>query len=313
MTKKIPPPQPTVRRHPQRRSTATLALAACVSFSCWAQQPGQRTFPSAEEASSTLAAAARNNDEKALIDLLGADGKTIIQSGDGAEDIRSRAQFTLAYQEMHRLVAEPDGTTTLYIGSKNWPTPIPLVQKAGAWYFDTPAAKKEILYRRVGRNEMSAVRICQELAAAQAQYHQRTGAYAEKIASAKGLQDGLYWDTSASDAQSPIGPLVAAAVAESKESDSHVLRPYRGYYFRVLTAQGNAAPGGAKSYLTDGKMTAGFGFLAFPAEYRSSGVMTFMVGTDGVIYEKDLGPKTSARVRGIKQFDPDATWHRSTD
>src|SRR5277367_2156800 len=179
-----------------------------------AQQPGQKTFSSAEEASQALVSAAQSNDEKAMLDILGADGKQIVSSGDDAEDAETRANFVRRYQDMHRLVKEPDGSTVLYIGAENWPTPIPLVSKGKAWYFDTEVGKREILYRRIGRNEMSTIRVCQELVAAQKEYSADHNEYAQRIFSDEGQHNGLYWKTSG-DHLSPIGPLVAAAVTES--------------------------------------------------------------------------------------------------
>jgi hypothetical protein len=269
-----------------------------------AQQPGQKVFATTEEASNALVMAMQNNDEKATLDLLGADGKQIVSSGDATEDARTRADFVQAYREMHRLVNEPDGTTTLYIGAKNWPTPIPLVHKGGSWYFDTDAGKQEILYRRVGRNELSTIRVCQELVAAEKDYRRtQPEEYAEKISSDAGGRNGLYWPAAAGVPRSPIGPRVASAAAEQS--------PYRGYYFHILTQQGKHALGGAKSYMANGKMTEGFAFVAYPAEYRSSGVMTFIVGSDGVVYERDLGKETVVLAKSMKQFDPDANWHKT--
>jgi Protein of unknown function (DUF2950) len=292
-----------------------ILLMGCFPLRSIAQQPGQRTFSSPEEASNALITAVQSNDEKAMLDLLGPHAKQIISSGDEAEDANSRANFVQKYREMHRLVKEPDGTTTLYIGAKNWPTPIPLVQKAGSWYFDTDAGKKEILYRRIGRNEISAIRVCQELVAAENEYHDmRHGEYAEKMLSDEGQHNGLYWHAAAGAPQSPIGPLVASAVAEGYAGESKsALTPYRGYYFRVLTLQGKNAAGGAKSYVVSGKMTEGFAFVAYPAEYRSSGVMTFIVGSDGIVYEKDLGKETGVVAKVMEKYDPDATWHKAQE
>jgi Protein of unknown function (DUF2950) len=280
-----------------------------------AQQPGQKTFPSAEDGSKALASAAQSNDEKAMLDILGPDGKEIVSSGDAIEDAHTRANFAEKYQQMHRLVKEPDGMTTLYIGAENWPTPIPLVHKGNAWYFDTDAGKKEILFRRVGRNEISAIRICQGLVAAQKEYYgSQHGEYAQKIFSDSGQHNGLYWKAAESEPQSPIGPLVAAAVAEGyKKGEGLPPSPYRGYFFRVLPRQGKNAAGGSKNYVVGGKMTAGFAFLAFPAEYRSSGVMTFIVGADGVVYEKDLGAKTEIVAKAMKEYNPGVGWKKSED
>jgi hypothetical protein len=256
--------------------------------------------------------ATQNNDEKALLDILGPDEKQIVSSGDDTEDSNSRATFVRKYQEMHREVTEPDGTVTLYIGAENWPTPIPLVNKGTAWYFDTGAAKKEILFRRIGRNEMSTIIVCGQLAAAQKEYYAlQNNTYAQKIFSDEGQHDGLYWKAGDGQPKSPIGPLVATAVAEGYPKDPNsVPTPFRGYFYRILTRQGKAASGGVKSYIVNGKMTAGYAFVAYPAEYRSSGVMTFVVSQDGVVYEKDLGKKTEAHAKNMKEYSPDSTWHK---
>jgi hypothetical protein len=294
---------------------AVLAMLLTISFPARsiAQQAGQKTFSSPEDASKALVTAAQSNDEKAMLDILGADGKQIVSSGDDAEDAEGRANFVKRYDQMHRLVKEADGTTVLYIGAENWPTPIPLVSKGNVWYFDTEAGKQEILYRRVGRNEMSAIRVCQELVAAQKEYSADHSEYAQKIFSDEGQHNGLYWKSSG-DHLSPIGPLVAAAVTESyaKGGDS-APTPYRGYYYHVLTRQGKNTPGGAKAYIVNGKMTAGFAFVAYPAEYRSSGVMTFVVNEDGVVYQKDLGKKTAALAKAMKDYNPDSTWQKSEE
>jgi hypothetical protein len=290
--------------------TIAVLVTVCLAVSSSAQQPGQKTFSSAEEACSAFVASAQSNDEKAMLDILGADGKQIVSSGDATEDAESRANFVKRYQEMHRLVKEADGTTVLYIGAHNWPTPIPLVNKGNVWYFDTEAGEKEILFRRIGRNEMSAIRVSQELAAAQKEYYSaQHNQYAAKIFSDEGQHNGLYWKVAEGEAQSPIGPLVAAAVAEGYAKGRDVApTPYRGYYYHILTRQAKNAPGGAKSYLVNGKMTAGFAFVAYPAEYRSSGVMTFIVGEDGAVYQKDLGKKTEAMGKAMKEYNPNSTW-----
>src|SRR5271157_6575209 len=255
-----------------------LMMTASVCTVAMAQQPGQKTFSSAEEASRALVAATKNNDEKTMLEILGPKEKEVVSSGDDAEDAQSRANFVEHYQEMHRLVKEPDGTTILYIGAHNWPTPIPLEHKGNVWYFDTEAGKKEILYRRIGRNELSAIRVCQELVASEKEYSAQHKEYAQKIFSDEGQQNGLYWEAAAGESQSPIGPLVAAAVTEGyAKSEKGAPTPYRGYHFHILGGQGRNGPGGAKSYIVNGKMTEGYAFVAYPAMYRSSGVMTFIV------------------------------------
>jgi hypothetical protein len=295
---------------------AALAAVAFLFLACFptrsmAQQRGQKKFSSHEEASNVLFTAMRSNDESALLEILGPDGKRIVSSGDATEDADGRANFVRKYQQCHRLVREPDGTTTLYIGAENWPTPIPLMNKGNSWYFDTEAGEKEILFRRIGRNEMSAILVCQQLVVAQKEYDASHNEYAQKIFSNEGQHNGLYWKVAGGEPESPIGPLVAAAAYEGyPEHQSGVPTPYRGYYYHVLTQQGKNGPGGAKSYVVNGKMTDGFAFLAYPAEYRSSGVMTFIVGQDGVVYQKDLGKKTQALAKAMKEYNPDTTWQK---
>jgi hypothetical protein len=277
-----------------------------------------QTFPTAMAASQALVAALQSDDQQALMKVLGPEGKEIISSGDETADKNDRADFVMKYQEMHRLVTEPDGTTTLYIGAENWPTPIPLMHAAGGWYFDTAAGKKEILYRRIGSNELNAIQVCRELVDAQKEYNAKahdgdsTNQYAQKFFSDPDKHNGLYWTVASGEEQSPIGPLVASAEAEGYSHDAnHQAQPFMGYYFRVLKAQGANAAGGAKSYLVDGKMTRGFAFVVYPAEYRSSGVMTFIVNQDGIVYEKDLGPRTAEIAKALTAYNRDATWRKA--
>jgi len=295
------------------RVVVAVLLAACLPGSSLAQQSGQKTFSSAQDASTALVAAARSNDEKAILELLGPDGKEIISSGDETEDAQSRADFVRRYQEMHRLVREPDGFT-LYVGAVNWPLPIPVVEREHSWYFDTEAGKREILYRRIGRNEISTIRVCQELVAAEKEYYSTAHEYAQKILSDDGQHNGLYWRVTDGEPQSPIGPLIASAVAEGyARSRDGTPTPYRGYYYRVLTGQGKNSPGGMKSYLAGDKMTGGFAFVAYPAEYRSSGVMTFIVNEDGVVYQKDLGWKSDVLAKAMKEYNPGPGWQKAED
>jgi hypothetical protein len=280
-----------------------------------AQEQGQKTFSSPTAAVSALVTAVGSADEKAMLDMLGPRAKRIVSSGDAAEDADGRANFLKRYEQMHRLVSEPDGTTVLYIGAENWPMPIPLAHAGNAWYFDTEAARREILYRRIGRNELSAIRVCEQLVEAEKEYHAQHTEYARKIFSAAGAHDGLYWNTADGEAKSPIGPLVAKAVAtgDASEHNSSITPvPFRGYYYHVLTSQGPDAPGGARAYLTNGKMT-GFAFVAYPAEYRSSGVMTFIVGEDGVVYQKDLGKKTAETARAMREYESGSSWQKAEE
>jgi len=292
-----------------------ILLTACFPIRSMAQQAGQKTFSSPEDASNALVTAARNNDEKTMLDILGPDGKQIVSSGDETEDAESRANFVRRYEQMHRLVKEPDGTTVLYIGAENWPTPIPLVNQGNSWYFDTEAGKKEILYRRVGRNELSAISVCQELVAAQKEFYSaQHNEYAKEIFSNEGQHNGLYWKAAEGEPQSPVGPLVASAFAEGyAKSQNGSPAPYRGYYYRMLTRQGKNGPGGAKSYLVNGKLAEGFAFVAYPAEYRSSGVMTFIVNEDGIVYQKDLGKKTEVLAKALKEYNPNSSWQKAEE
>jgi hypothetical protein len=292
-----------------------ILLFACFPAGSAAQQKGQKTFSSPEDAGKALVSAAQNNDENALLEILGPDAKQIVSSGDPTEDAENHANFARRYQEMHRFVKEPDGSVTLYIGPENWPTPIPLMRKGSFWFFDTEMGKKEILFRRVGRNELSAIRICQELVAAQKEYYAtQHNEYAKQIFSDEGQHNGLYWKVSDGEPQSPIGPLVASAVAEGyAKGNPGPPTPYRGYLFHTLTHQGKDAPGGAKSYIVNGKMTEGFAFVAYPAEYRSSGVMTFVVSQDGTVYQKDLGKKTETLGKSMQEYNPNSTWHKAEE
>ncbi len=294
-------------------AAVAILFTACFPTRSMAQQTGQKTFASPQDASNALFTAMQNNDEKALLDILGPDGKQIVSSGDEAEDAESRAHFVERYQQMHRLVKEPDGTTVLYIGAENWPTPIPLVNNSSSWYFDTEAGKKEILFRRIGRNEISTISVCQELVAAQKEYYSaQHNEYAQNIFSDEGQHNGLYWKAAEGEPQSPIGPLVASAFAKGKSPDG-APTPYRGYYYQILTRQGKNGPGGTRSYIVSGKMTEGFAFVAYPAEYRSSGVMTFVVNEDGVVYQKDLGKKTNVLAKAMKEYNPNSSWQKAEE
>ncbi len=296
-------------------TVVAILLTGCIPARSAAQQQGQKTFSSAEDASQALFSAVRSGDERAMLEILGSDARQIVSSGDAAEDAQSRTNFAQRYQEMHRLVREPDGTTSLYIGAENWPTPIPLMNRGNAWYFDTDAGKQEILFRRVGENELSTIRICQELVAAEKEYGSaHRNEYAQKILSDEGQHNGLYWKAADGEAQSPIGPLVASAVTEDNARDREgTPTPFRGYYFHILARQGKNGPGGAKNYVVDGKMTAGFAFVAYPAEYGTSGVMTFVVSEDGEVYQKDLGEKTASMARSMKEYNPNTSWKRAED
>jgi hypothetical protein len=295
-------------------AVATL-LFVCFAVDSAAQQKGQKTFSSPEEASKAVVAALQNNDERAVLEILGPNATQIVSSGDPTEDAESHANFVRKYEEMHRFLKEPDASVTLYIGAENWPTPIALVMKGNLWFFDSEAGKREILFRRIGRNEYSAIRICQELGAAQKEFYaMQHNEYAKQIYSDEGQHNGLYWKVSDGEPHSPIGPLVASAVAEGYvKGKGTPPTPYRGYFFHILTRQGKDAPAGAKSYIVKGKMTEGFAFVAYPAEYRSSGVMTLIVNQDGTVYQKDLGKKTEALGKAMQEYNPDSSWSKAEE
>jgi Protein of unknown function (DUF2950) len=292
-----------------------LSLASS-SVPAFARQPDQQTFASVEEAGRALFTAMQAPDDRALLGIFGPAGNDIVSSGDPIEDLDARTGFTTKYEEMHRFVTEPNGTVSLVVGAENWPFPIPLVSKEGAWYFDTAAGKDEILFRRIGKNELSAIQACSDLVDAQKQYYLRApygfaDQYAQKLVSDAGKHNGLYWQETGDQFDSPINPLIAYARQNRPPDEVGAHDPFNGYLFRILTSQGPHAPGGAKNYVVNGKMTAGFAFVAYPAEYRSSGVMTFIVNKSGVVFEKDLGPNTTRIAEAMTAYDPDSTWHKA--
>jgi len=288
----------------------------CSSAPVFAQETGQRAFASADDASRAFFAAMEAQDEEAQLSILGPAGRDVLSSGDPQEDLDARVSFVVKYQEMHRFVTETNGTITLVVGAENWPFPIPLVKNNGSWYFDTAAGKDEIIFRRIGRNEIAAMDACRDLVAAQKEYFARPqrdlpNQFAQKLVSDEGKHNGLYWHGASDEFDSPINPLIAYARQNlpTDQVGEHV--PFNGYMFRILTTQGPHTPGGAKNYIVDGKMSAGFAFVAYPVEYRSSGVMTFIVDESGTIYEKDLGPNTTKLAQAMTAYDPDSTWHKA--
>jgi len=283
------------------------------------QQTGQQTFASPGEAVEAMTAAAKAHDRDALMHIFGPEGKEVLSSGDEVADKNNRERYIQRYEEMHRLVKEPDGTVTLYLGADNWPFPIPLVNKDNVWYFDTVAGKQEILFRRIGKNERATIDTCRAVVAAQIEYAsephdgEAAGQYAQKLASDPGKHNGLYWKAAAGEPQSPIGPLIADAVSAGYGKKQGGPTPFHGYIFKHLDSQGKDASGGAKDYVVDGKKTGGFAFVAYPAEYRNSGVMTFIANQDGTVYQKDLGPDTARVAAAMTQFNPDKSWQPVQD
>ena len=299
-----------------------LAIVAAVAWlgistAAIAAEPRQTTFASPEQATDALVAAAQAGNTAGLKKILGPSGRKLIHSGDRVADKEGRAQFVAAYTQKHAIDNQSDSKAILVIGADGWPFPIPLVKEGDAWRFDTKAGADEILNRRIGRNELNAIQVCGAVVDAERDYasKDRTSAgvleYAQKFMSSPGKRDGLYWPPTAGE-ESPIGPLVVSARAEGYGAKgAHGKRsPYHGYYYRILKQQGADAPGGAYSYVVNGRMIGGFALVAFPAKYGDSGVMTFLADKDGVIYQKNLGPDTTAIARAMTTFNPDASWTR---
>jgi hypothetical protein len=275
----------------------------------------QTTFSSPEEAGKALIAAAKSGDQNTVLAMFGPDSKDVIYTGDAAQDKEIAEAFVSAYQVMNRWRKLDDNTEVLLIGADNFAFPIPLKKNnGGQWYFDTKAGRDEILARRIGRNELAAIEICGALADAQNEYfsrrhdgaHEKT--YALKFVSDNGKENGLYWGSPEGAPRSPLGPLVAFATSEGYEVQQNSHKPFHGYYFRMLHKQGTHAEGGSKEYVVDGKMVNGFAFVAYPAEYGKSGIMTFIINQKGVVYQKDLGNNTVEMASSIDEFDPDDTW-----
>ena len=297
--------------------TASLAILLCTlsPLLAAAQEQGEKTFASPKDAAQGLYAAVKSDDKSAMLAVLGSSASSVIESGDEVQDKNNRATFLKNFDQMNRWEGVTNGEEVLYIGADNWPFPIPLKKTtSGQWYFDTQAGLQEILFRRIGKNELATIKVCRALVDAQQDYFQQTHdgdtthQYAQKFISDPGKQDGLYWKTAEGQPESPIGPLVAFATAKGYSGQHDSPQPFYGYYYRILTAQGPNAPGGAKNYIVDGKMTGGFAFVAYPAEYRNSGVMTLLVDQSGVIYQKDLGPNTQKIASAMKFYNPDHTW-----
>jgi hypothetical protein len=274
----------------------------------------QKTFASPEEGVEALMAAMKKNDTKAILAILGPEAKSLIESGDQVSDRETRERFVKSYEESNKLVKSGDRKAILEVGKDEWPLPIPLVKEKAGWRFDTKEGNEELLNRRIGRNELDVIQVCLAIVDAEREYYQRDPdgdkllQYAQKLISTKGKRDGLYWETKPNEQPSPLGSLVAQARAEGYKGAGGKPPPYHGYYYKLLTGQGKDAPGGAYDYLVRGKMIGGFGVVAYPAQYGSSGIMTFIVNHDGVVYQKDLGPKTASLAQSMTKFNPDKTW-----
>jgi hypothetical protein len=298
-----------------------IALLASVGLAyspAFCQSAGQETFKTPQAAAEALIQAAKVHDRPTVLRVLGQGGEQVVSSGDPEEDAQQRAVVLDKYQQMHRFVSTGPNTDIMYIGAENWPVPIPIVKGKSGWYFDTRGAEQEILARRVGENELSAINLCLATVAAQNEYKaqlhdgETTHQYARRFLSSDTKHDGLYWKAGGSQPRSPLGPRLALASYTNQQTQQDGQpKPYHGYYYKILTAQGKNAPGGTMSYLVDGKLTRGFAVVAYPARYRVSGVTTFLVNQDGIVYQKDLGPQTEKIASSITSYNPDSSWTRA--
>ena len=294
-----------------RRSALTLAFLAGFAFPAAAQAPKQQTFPSAEVAANTLVEAIRKDDDKVVSAILGAGWRDFVP-GTKAEEDKTRADFLKSWDETHKVVPNGDDKATIEVGTTGFVMPIPLVKDGGGWRFDIDAGRAEIQARYIGHNEIRVVQTLLAVVDAQRDYSamdpMKTGVatYARRLLSTPGKKDGLYWEAQPGEPESPLGPLVANAQQGVKEGEG-----YYGYHYRLLYGQGADAPGGAYSYLANGRMIGGFGVIAWPVTYGETGVMTFIVNQDGVVYEQDLGPDTAQKAANILVFNPDKDWQKS--
>jgi len=297
---------------------ALFVLSFALFVPCsFAQQGNEKAFASPGEAVLAIYTAVKSGNQQALNAILGTNAGQVLHTGDEVADKKMATDFIRRYDQMHRVVIEPDQSATLYVGAENWPMPIPIVKNSsGAWYFDTESGMKEILYRRIGTNENDAIDVLHTLVGAQREYDStvqdgdKARHYALKFVSDEGKHNGLYWKTSDNETPSPIGPLLVDAAGQGYSIQQGKPTPFHGYYYRMLAAQGAAAKGGARSYLVNGELVRGFAFVAYPAEYRNSGVMTFIVNQDGTIYENDLGQDTDKLAGSMTEYNPDKTWNR---
>jgi hypothetical protein len=302
------------------RRAVSLAAAICAAtLTLSSGASAQQRFKSAEEAVTALVTAVRSDDPAAIVAVLGRDGRQIAASGDAVADRNARTLFLTAYDLRHRIVSDNKDTAVLTIGQREWPFPIPVVQRNGAWQFDTVAGREEILYRRIGRNELNAIQVALAYGDAQQEYaamnpeKSPVPTYARRIVSSPGKKDGLFWSAQGDDPRSPIGEGMAVATLQGYRLGGQGPTPYHGYYYKILTEQGPTAPGGAVNYIVKDRMTGGYALVAYPAEYGSSGVMTFLVNHAGVVFQKDLGPRTGRIAGRMTSFGPDHTWKKVPD
>ena len=297
---------------------AGVMMLAGIYQSAFAADAKQKSFKSPEDAVRALVGAVKGNDTKELLTILGPAGKELIFSGDEVADKAGRDRFVKAYEEMNKLVSENDKKIILHVGNGEWPYPIPVVKEGENWFFDTKAGKEEILNRRISHNELNAIQVCLAYVDAQREYilkdrdEDKLLEYAQKLVSKKGQKNGLYWEAKEGEERSPLGPLIAKAAAEGYTGKRLLGRrnAYHGYHYKILKSQGKNARGGEYDYVVKGKMIGGFALVAYPDEYGNSGVMTFIVNQDGVVYQSNLGKDTEKIARAMKKFDPDETWKK---
>lgn len=290
-----------------------LELASCNTSDT--PKAAQKTFASPAEAGAAFLEAAKSGDQAALLAIFGPDAKDVLFSGDAVKDKDALQDFVASYTQMNRWREIKAGGEVLYVGADNYPFPIPLAKtSAGQWSFDTAAGRDEILARRIGKGELTAIAACVATADAEQQYFGRmhdgdnVKQFAQKFVSDEGKQNGLFWPAPAGQPASPLGPLGDFAKAVGYTNSGDKPQPFNGYYFRILSKQGDKAPGGAKDYIANGKMTGGFAVLAYPTEYRNSGIMAFIVGKDGTVYQKDLGEKTTEVAVALAEYNPGDGW-----
>ena len=297
----------TLRAAPQTKA-ATITAA----------QPQEKAFATARQAADAMILAAKNDDVPALLEIFGPDGKDFVSAEDDVQDKNSRAAFAALAQEKMHVDTDPHNPNRaiVSVGNDDWPIPVPIVKQGGKWHFDSKAGRAEILNRHIGENELDAIAICRGFVEAQEDYaeqvHDGSGVnqYAQRIISSSGKQDGLAWQNPDGSWGGPVGEIVAKALEEGYGDKA---KPFHGYYFKVLKGQGPAAPLGQLDYVIEGAMIGGFALVAVPAGYGVTGVMTFMVSYDGVVYQKDLGPDSLDAVKQMERYNPDNTWHRTDD
>jgi hypothetical protein len=299
----------------------TVLILTSLLFAGLTEAADQKTFATPEEAVQALVKAAGDGSQEEMLAIFGDEGKDLVYSGDTVQDKVSLQRVVKAYNTKHAIVTQAENIRILQIGTSDWPMPIPLVNDGGKWRFDTEAGKQELLFRRIGHNELGAIAACRGFIDAQRDYaavgHDGlpAGIYASRLMSDAGKQNGLYWETKEDEPASPAGPFLAKAGGEGYGTSlgAREAQPYHGYLYRILTAQGTAAKGGAKSYVSDGKLAGGVALVAYPAQYKVSGVMTFIINQRGTVYQKDLGEKTLDTGAAMTAYDPDRTWTKVKD